>query len=172
MSGVEVDKLAVPGQGAQPQRRQSREDGRRRPDGIRTFDRRINDVISLGSFRLDDRIKKVYVEGKAKCLSPKLFELLKIFALNPGRIFSLAELAVNLWPDNDRRDPEDVSQYIYLLRKAIEVEPARPRWLRNVRGFGYQLMIDDDRSEPLAPGRSVNNRQGGPALRAPVSDGP
>ncbi len=102
----------------------------------------IENEIELGPFKLDDSRKKIYVKGVEKSLSPKLFDLLKIFIDNPGKVISPAELAVKLWPFDERSDPEDVKQYVYLLRKAIEPDPAKPRWLRNVRGFGYQLIVN------------------------------
>jgi DNA-binding response OmpR family regulator len=118
--------------------------GRRGTDKIqnpdRHFDRRNNGVINRGPFTLDDRTKKVYVDGEEKSLTPRLFDLLRIFVTNPGKVLSLAELAANLSSLNDNLEPHDVKQYIYLLRRAIEPDPTRPRWLRNVRGFGYELV--------------------------------
>lgn len=116
--------------------------GRRWRDRIPDVDRRKNRVLSLGPFQLDERRKTVSINGDTKSLPPKLFDLLKIFVADPGKVLSPEELAANLWSVNERSDPTDVKQYVYLLRKAIEPDPAQPRWLRNVRGFGYELIID------------------------------
>jgi len=115
--------------------------GRRWNDGLDGLERPGNDVISYGPFKLDNRQKKVYVSANFKYLPPKLFDLLKAFISNPGRVLSQAELAETLWPEDKRADPEDVKQYVHLLRKAIEPDPTKPCWIRNVRGFGYQLVI-------------------------------
>ena len=108
--------------------------------GYRSPSQGKNDVLCLGLFKLDERRKTVYVNGDEKRLTPKLFDLLKVFMSYSDKVFSPAELAANLWPHNKRAGPEDIKQYVYLLRKEIESDPARPRWLRNVRGFGYQLI--------------------------------
>lgn len=101
---------------------------------------------------LDDRLKNVYVQGNSKDLTPKLFNLLKVFLSHPGKVFSPEEIAATLWPKSDRADPEDVKQYIYQLRNAIEPDPSKPRWIQNVRGFGYQLIIgeEQDQATPTA----------------------
>lgn len=136
-----ADTSAAPGQRVKRERRRSPV-GRRWTDGVQSSDRRIKAEVSFGPFKLDDRRKTVNVKGTKKRLSPKLFDLLKIFVANPGKVIPPAELATNLWPVNEGSDPEDVKQYVYLLRKAIEPDPTRPRWIRNVRGFGYQLIIN------------------------------
>lgn len=136
-----ADISAALGQRAKVERRRSPK-GRRRTDGLNQTDRPINAEIIFGPFRLDDRRKTVYVTGAEKPLPPKLFQLLKIFIANPGKVFSSEELAAKLWPSKERSDSGDIKQYVYLLRKAIEPDPARPRWLRNVRGYGYQLIIN------------------------------
>jgi two-component system alkaline phosphatase synthesis response regulator PhoP len=136
-----ADISAASGQRAKAERRRS-PTGRRRTDGLNDTDRLINAQVNFGPFRLDDRTKTVCVVGTEARLSPKLFQLLKIFIANPGKVFSSEELAADLWPGNERSDPGDIKQYVYLLRKAIEPDPARPRWLRNVRGYGYQLIIN------------------------------
>lgn len=115
--------------------------GRRWNDGLNGLERPGNDVISYGPFKIDNRRKAVYVSGNFKFLPPKLFDLMKAFISNPGRVLSQAELAATLWPEDKRAEPEDVKQYVHLLRRAIEPDPTKPCWIRNVRGFGYQLVV-------------------------------
>ncbi|MDH3378031.1 MAG: winged helix-turn-helix domain-containing protein [Gammaproteobacteria bacterium] len=121
--------------------------GRRWDDGIRCAEDRENGVIRQGPFVLDNFQKKVYVHGNYKELPPKLFDLLNLFVLNVGNVLSQPELAATLWPNSKRADPEDVKRYIYLLRHAIEPDPAKPRWLRNVRGFGYRLVVGEEQGQ-------------------------
>ena len=115
--------------------------GRRWSDGIKGPECPVNGDIHHGPFQFDNRRKSVTVQGSPKSLTPMLFELLKVFVSNPGKVLSNSELAVILWPENKYADPDDVKQYVYRLRRVIESDPAHPRWLRNVRGFGYQLVV-------------------------------
>jgi DNA-binding response OmpR family regulator len=128
------------GQSIQPKSRQSLQ-GRRWYDGLKVPRTRKIGVIHYGPLVLDNDRKTVRVDGEARTVAPKLFELLRVFMSNPGKVLSHAELAVSLWPDDDRADPDDVKQHIYLLRKAIETDPVHPQWIKNLRGFGYQLNI-------------------------------
>lgn len=116
--------------------------GRRYTDRLPQDEQWNEAQFSAGPFKLDDREKKFYVEGKEKHLSPKLFGLLTLFMVNANRVLSTAELASNLQDANYCPDKNEVKQYIYLLRRVIESDPAKPRWLFNVRGFGYQLKIN------------------------------
>ena len=128
------------GQRAQPNSLKSFE-GRRWYDGLKVPKRQKNSVIRCGPLEIDNDRKTVRVDGDVRTIAPKLFGLLKVFMSNPGKIFSHAELAVSLWPEDDRADPDDVKQHIYLLRKAIERDPSHPQWIKSLRGFGYQLII-------------------------------
>lgn len=95
--------------------------------------------IQVGSLRIDDRAKVVTLEGKSVQLSPKEYELLRLLAIEPGRVFSDGEIIIRLWPRGSRATSNDVKQYIHLLRNKIEEEPQRPHWIQTVKGFGYKL---------------------------------
>ena len=116
--------------------------GRRRTDRIQRPAQSRDARLTAGPFTLDYRQRKLYVEGEEKSLPPKLFDLLTVFLTNANSVLSTAELASHVWDPNYGADRNDVKQYVYLLRRLIESDPHKPRWLLNVRGFGYQLKID------------------------------
>ncbi len=98
--------------------------------------------IILGPFQLDERRKKVWVMGKEQALSPKLFDLLRIFLCRPGIAISTTDLAVAMSPVDEQWNPAGVKQCVNLLRQTIEFNPIEPRWLKDVGGFGYRLSIE------------------------------
>jgi DNA-binding response OmpR family regulator len=100
-----------------------------------------NQVLNVGPCRIDDRTKNVAIRGKKVALSPKEFELLKLLAKDPGRVFSHQQIIDHLWPDSNRADDNDVKQYIHLLRNKIEPNPSQPCWIQTVKGFGYKLVV-------------------------------
>ncbi len=100
-----------------------------------------NHVLQVGPCLIDDRTKNVKILGKEVSLSPKEFELLKIFANDPGRVFSHEQIIDHLWSGSKRADHNDVKQYIHLLRNKIEQNRSQPRWIRTVKGFGYKLDV-------------------------------
>lgn len=96
--------------------------------------------IRCGPLVIDDEAKEVRLAGKVVNLSPKEYDLLKLLASRPGRVFSNAEILQAVWPDRaDEGTSEDVKKYIYFLRGKIEADPENPRLIQTVRGFGYKL---------------------------------
>ena len=92
---------------------------------------------------VDDDAKQVRVEGKDLHLSPKEFELLSLLASRPGHVFSTEEIIASVWKQQGHATSLDVQQYVHHLRRKIERDPASPRLIRNVKGFGYLLDCDD-----------------------------
>lgn len=101
----------------------------------------MENPLRRGPLTLDDRAKCVYLDKQQIALSQKEFELLKLLACEPGRVFSPAEIKDALWADGVV-SPEDVKKYVYLLRQKIEPDPNRPSVILNVKGFGYKLGFD------------------------------
>lgn len=95
--------------------------------------------IQLGSLQIDDERKEVRLHGQTIELSPKEYDLLKLLASRPGKVFSHREIIDAIWQDNPYASSEDVKKYIYLLRNKIEKDVEDPKIILTVRGFGYKL---------------------------------
>ena len=92
-----------------------------------------------GPLRLDDQAKAVWVNGTQLELSPKEFELLRLFMRHPGTIFANEEIIDTIWDGDRYAVANDVRKYVYLLRQKLEADPKNPEWIVTVRGFGYRL---------------------------------
>jgi DNA-binding response OmpR family regulator len=92
-----------------------------------------------GELEIDDAQKRVRVRGREVALSPKEYELLKLLASQPGRVFSDEEIIRHVWPEGGLASSTDVKRYIYLLRQKIEADPKNPALVLTVPGFGYKL---------------------------------
>lgn len=101
--------------------------------------RRPASVIRAGPVTIDDRTKQVWVAGRPVSLSPREYDLLKLLASEPGRVFSTGELLERLWPQGELGSAADVKRYVRLLRTKVEEDPAHPKLVVTVRGFGYRL---------------------------------
>lgn len=124
----------------------------RKPFEIRELEARIHSVTrrieqsagdamtECGQIRIDDRAKRVTVDDEPVALTPKEYELLKLLAGEPGRVFTNEEIINCLW-ENGRATSTDVKQYIYHLRSKIERDPQTPQRIQNVKGFGYKLVV-------------------------------
>ena len=89
--------------------------------------------------QIDDATKRVIVHGQAVKLSPKEYEVLRLLASGPGRVFSSEEILAHAWAGRGFATAQDVKQYIYFLRQKLEENPEQPRLILTVRGFGYKL---------------------------------
>ncbi|MFQ5794961.1 MAG: response regulator transcription factor [Candidatus Bipolaricaulia bacterium] len=98
-------------------------------------------VLELGDLVIDDASKEVRVRGQLVGLSPKEYELLKLLASKPGRVFSNEEILEAVWPERGYASAEDVKKYVYLLRNKVEVNTEQPELIVTVRGFGYKLAV-------------------------------
>ena len=94
--------------------------------------------LRVGELTVDELRKEVRLQGRTLALSPKEYELLVLLARHPGRVFSPEELAARLWPDRPMT-ANDVAQLVYRLRRKLEPDPTKPRFVVTVLGFGYRL---------------------------------
>ncbi len=79
--------------------------------------------------------------GKRIELPSRAFAILKVFARRPGEVVSRDVLLDEAWGYDDYPNTRTVDNHLVKLRKALEDEPERPRWLVTVHGAGYKLDI-------------------------------
>jgi len=98
-------------------------------------------VQKVGDLVINNESKEVRLRGKLIKLSPKEYDLLRLLASRPGRVFSHDEIIREVWRGKSFISSTDVAKYIYLLREKIEEDPDNPTLIETVRGFGYKLAI-------------------------------
>jgi len=91
---------------------------------------------------VDNAGKRVFLNGSEVKLSPKEYELVRLLASEPGRVFSNGEILQAVWAGRQWATAQDVKQYVYFVRKKLETDPENPRFIITVRGFGYKLQLD------------------------------
>lgn len=97
------------------------------------------DLLINGGIELDDRKKEVTVDGVPVSLTPKEFEILKLFLSNPDRVFSPKEIYQMIWKEKSLGTDSTVAVHIRHLREKIEINPAEPRYIKVVFGQGYKI---------------------------------
>ena len=96
-------------------------------------------VIAIGPLRIDRARHEVSVAGRPVHLTPIEFRLLALLAKHAGKVLTHRHLLREVW------GPAAVDQSHYLrvhvaaLRRKIEHDPARPKWLVTEAGVGYRL---------------------------------
>ncbi|MDF1524464.1 MAG: response regulator transcription factor [Trueperaceae bacterium] len=108
---------------------------------VRAHLRRVNPAVT-GEVRVADLVmnldgREVFRDGRRIELSAKEFELLELFARNPGKVFNRFEIEEKVWPEYTGGS-NVVDVYVGYLRRKLEGEGER-RLIHTVRGIGYVL---------------------------------
>jgi len=72
-------------------------------------------------------------------LTGKEFDLLFFLASNPGRVYTREQLMDQVWDFTYAGDISTVTVHIRRLRKKLEVDPVKPRYIKTVWGVGYKF---------------------------------
>ena len=97
------------------------------------------EVLMIGGIALNDKTKIVTVDGEKISLTPKEYDILKLFMENPGRVMSPKEIYRQVWKEAPFGIDNTVAVHIRHLREKIEINPTEPRYLKVVFGQGYKL---------------------------------
>ncbi|TML96212.1 MAG: response regulator transcription factor [Actinobacteria bacterium] len=97
------------------------------------------DLISLDGLEIDLARRSVEVRGVQVQLTYVEFELLRILASHPGRVYSRRMLLESLWGGADYREPRTIDVHVRHLREKLEFDPAEPEYILTVRGVGYRF---------------------------------
>ena len=94
--------------------------------------RRVGDLV------IDTARFEVRKRGEPVALTARELSLLATLAAHPGHVFTRAQLLEQVW-GSALYDDHVVDVNIGNLRRKLEDDPARPRWVQTVRGVGYRL---------------------------------
>jgi len=112
---------------------------------VRAVFRRIDavddprDLIRAGEIALDRRTLRASVGRRAIDVTPTEFELLATLARQPGRVFTRAQLLDAIRGADSESFDRAIDAHVKNLRRKIEPDPRRPRYLLTVHGVGYKF---------------------------------
>ena len=89
-------------------------------------------VIDLNSFSI--RVRDEEVD-----FTPKEFELVKLLATHPGKVYTRDELLEKIWGYEYPGDTRTVDVHVRHLRQKIEKDPSDPEYIETIRGIGYRF---------------------------------
>ncbi len=96
--------------------------------------------VQYGDLIIDVKKRRVGLRGSAVELTPKEFELLLLFAQNPGVAFNRHQLLEHVWGYQFEGYNHTVNSHINRLRNKIEKDPSNPRFIKTVWGYGYRFV--------------------------------
>lgn len=112
---------------------------------IKTVLRRYNKetadgIIHIRALKINTNEAKVYKNGSEIILTAMEYRLLLIFLNNRGIILSRNQLLADIWDvAGDFVNDNTLTVYIKRLRDKIEDDPAKPDYIKTIRGLGYIL---------------------------------
>jgi|ERR1051325_152371 two-component system KDP operon response regulator KdpE len=96
-------------------------------------------VLEVGDFRVDFERRLVEVSGNEIRLSPKEFDLLVFLIRNSGKVLTHRTLLAKIWGGDYTDQTEYLRVFIRHLRKKIESDPAKPRYILTDPWVGYRF---------------------------------
>lgn len=95
--------------------------------------------LRQGDLVVDLTAKQVWRGDKLIHLMPTEFKLLVVMMQRAGEVITLEELVSAVWGEQYTNEIGYVRRYVWHLRKKVEPDPEKPRFIHNERGFGYRL---------------------------------
>ncbi|EKQ57428.1 MULTISPECIES: response regulator transcription factor [unclassified Clostridium] len=96
-------------------------------------------IININELLIDLDNFLVSKNGVGINLTSKEFEILKLFATHPSRVFTKAQIYSFVWNDDYFGDDNVINVHMRRLREKIEDNPSQPKYIKTLWGIGYKL---------------------------------
>jgi two-component system, OmpR family, KDP operon response regulator KdpE len=100
-------------------------------------------AIETRDFTIDLAAKRVTRNGQDVRLTPTEWQLLDVLVRNRGKLVSQHQLLQEIWGPEDHNETGNLREYIARLRRKLEPDPSRPRYLATEAGLGYRFDPSD-----------------------------
>ena len=107
---------------------------------LRRVDGKGEAVIDLGGLVVDLERRLVTLDERPVALTPTEFQLLELFARNEGKLLTHPTILREVWGAAYDTESHYLHVYVSQLRRKIERDPSRPRFLLTEAGAGYRLV--------------------------------
>jgi DNA-binding response OmpR family regulator len=104
----------------------------------------VPDEMHYGGLVIFPKRRAVLLDGEVLDLTAKEFDLLELFARNPGRAFSRQELLSMVWGYDYEGYSHTVNTHINRLRAKLDDNPSEPRYIKTVWGHGYSFIEPEE----------------------------
>jgi two-component system, OmpR family, KDP operon response regulator KdpE len=100
--------------------------------------------VTLGDLIVDLAARRVIRGDEDVRLTPTEWHLLEVLLRNPGKLLSRQQLLSAVWGPGYADATGNLRLYMAQLRRKLEPDPARPRWLLTEPGMGYRYQPDPE----------------------------
>ncbi|SFJ63568.1 response regulator [Planctomicrobium piriforme] len=102
-------------------------------------------VVTIGDLKVDLTARLVYRRETEVHLTPLEYKLLVTMLKHAGKVLTHRFLLREVWGPQDSRENHYLRVFVASLRRKLEDDPARPRYLLTEQGVGYRFAADDPR---------------------------
>lgn len=99
-------------------------------------------VFKTGELKVDFSLRQVFLGSEEVYLTPMEYDILKTLVQNAGRVLTHRQLLKRVWGEGYEDDSHLLRVTVSHLRKKIERDAARPRYIHTEPGVGYRLKVD------------------------------
>ncbi len=96
-------------------------------------------TVTIGDLRVDFAARLVYRKGKEVHLTPLEYKLLSTMIRHAGKVLTHRFLLREVWGPQDSQENHYLRVFVASMRRKLEEDPARPRYLLTEQGVGYRF---------------------------------
>jgi two-component system KDP operon response regulator KdpE len=104
-------------------------------------------VFELGDLRVDFERRRATVAGREVALTPKEYDVLKYLITNAQRVLTHTMILRNVWGPEYAGETQYLRNIVAALRRKLEPDPARPRYILTEPGVGYRVGLFPDSND-------------------------
>jgi two-component system response regulator RegX3 len=93
-------------------------------------------AAEIGGLEVDARTRRAHLAGRELMLTPKEFDLLALFASDPGAVLTRERILASVWDTSWFGPTRTIDVHVAALRKKL----GSPAWIETVRGVGFRLV--------------------------------
>jgi two-component system KDP operon response regulator KdpE len=96
-------------------------------------------TFELDELKVDFSARRIFVRGEEVHLTPNEYKLLTVMTRNAGKVLTHRQLLKEVWGPQRVDETHYLRVFMANLRRKLEAEPARPRYLLTEQGVGYRF---------------------------------
>src|SRR5699024_4595994 len=103
-----------------------------------------NELLKHGPFKIDKSRVEVRKNNELIEFKPKEYKMFIYMVEHPNQILSKEQICSEVWGEDYIGFDNTIMVHIRKLRERIEDDPSDPKYIINIRGLGYKLVIEDE----------------------------
>jgi len=100
-----------------------------------------NPIFEFKGLKVDLLRREVFVDKKEVRLTALEFKLLALLVKHAGKVMTHRQILKEVWGPDHTDDAQYLRVFVHALRRKLEPEPSRPKYLHTETGVGYRLKI-------------------------------